>query len=109
MTSENIYSDNFKNIAFFNIYNRFINEQNLISILKEYNYTGILCLHPFFSKQYIDFTINNYIIIEKRCDYQKLLSSTSLLITDYSNIFYDFGYLKKPIIYLHFDIDEYKI
>ena len=30
------------------------------------------------------------------------------MITDYSNIFYDFGYLKKPIIYLHFDIDEYK-
>ena len=108
VTYENIYSDTFKNITFFNIYNKFINEQNLISILQQYNYTGILCLHPYFSKQYVDFTKNNYIIIEKRCEYQKLLSSTSLLITDYSNIFYDFGYLKKPIIYFQFDIEEFR-
>ena len=108
VTYENIYSDTFKNITLFNIYNKFINEQNLISILQQYNYTGILCLHPYFSKQYVDFTKNNYIIIEKRCEYQKLLSSTSLLITDYSNIFYDFGYLKKPIIYFQFDIEEFR-
>ena len=32
----------------------------------------------------------------------------SLLITDYSNIFFDFGYLKKPIIYTQFDYEEYR-
>ena len=30
------------------------------------------------------------------------------MITDYSSIFFDFGYLKKPIIYSHFDYKEYR-
>jgi len=108
VTYDNIYSDKFKNTTFFKFYNKFINEPKFISILRKFNYTGIFCLHPYFSKQSIDFTSNYYIKIKEKCDYQKLLVSSSLLITDYSNIFYDFGYLKKPIIYLHFDIDEYK-
>ena len=43
-----------------------------------------------------------------RCDYQNLLLKSSLLITDYSNIFFDFGYIRKPVIYVHFDFEEYK-
>jgi len=34
--------------------------------------------------------------------------SSSLLITDYSNLFFDFAYLKKPIIYTQFDYEEYR-
>ena len=41
-------------------------------------------------------------------DYQSLLSTSSLLITDYSSVFFDFAYLKKPIIYSQFDYDEYR-
>ena len=108
VTYENIYSDEFKNTTFFSFYNKFINEPKLISTLEKFNYTGIFCLHPFFSKQSIDFTSNNHILIKESCQYQKLLARASLLITDYSNIFYDFGYVKKPIVYLQFDIEEYK-
>lgn len=42
------------------------------------------------------------------CNQQKLIAKSSLLITDYSNIFFDFGYLGKPIIYTHFDYTEYR-
>ena len=108
VTYENIYSDKFKNTTFFSFYNKFINEPKLISVLEKFNYTGIFCLHPFFSRQSIDFTSNNYILIKDNCQYQELLARASLLITDYSNIFYDFGYLKKPIVYLQFDIEEYQ-
>ena len=31
-----------------------------------------------------------------------------MLITDYSSIFFDFGYLNKPVIYSHFDYNEYR-
>jgi len=40
--------------------------------------------------------------------FESILLKSSLLITDYSSIFFDFGYLKKPIIYAHFDYDEYR-
>ena len=108
VTHEIIYSDNFKNTTFFKFYNKFINDQKLISVLRKYNYSGIFCLHPFFSKQYLDFTPNNYFIVKDDCDYQELLSRASILITDYSSIFLDFAYLKKPILYIQFDLEEYK-
>lgn len=31
------------------------------------------------------------------------------MVTDYSNIFFDFAYLKKPVIYTHFDYKEYRL
>ena len=73
------------------------------------NYTGIFCLHPSLSSQYIDFTKNQFFSIIEKCDYQNLLLESSLLITDYSSIFFDFAYLRKPIVYAHFDYNEYRI
>ena len=72
------------------------------------NYTGTLCLHPFFEAQWIDFTQNEIFSILEKCDYQELLLEGSLLITDYSSIFFDFGFLRKPVIYTHFDYEEYR-
>ena len=46
-------------------------------------------------------------IIDK-FNYQSLLSQSSLLITDYSSVSFDFAYMKKPIIYTQFDYDEYR-
>ena len=39
--------------------------------------------------------------------YQDLLNNSSVLITDYSSVFFDFAYLKKPIIYYHPENDSY--
>ena len=32
----------------------------------------------------------------------------SLLITDYSSIFFDFAFIRKPVIYTHFDYEKYR-
>ena len=109
ITYESIYSDSFKFTDYFNFYNNLINNEKLIYIMKEYNYTGIFCLHPSFSSQYIDFTKNNIFLIRKKCNYQKYLLKASLLVTDYSSIFFDFAYLRKPIIYSHFDYEDYRM
>ena len=106
---ESIHSDNFKNTDYFHFYNELINNENLIKSMELYNYTGIFCLHPYFAAQWIDFTKNKRFEIKDICDYQNLLIKGSLLITDYSSIFFDFGYLKKPIIYAHFDYEEYRL
>lgn len=41
-------------------------------------------------------------------DLQKLICSASLLITDFSSIYFDFAYQGKPVTYYHFDYDEYR-
>ena len=105
---EKFHSDIFKFSEFFKFYNNLINNRRLLSIMKKYNYTGIFCLHPSFESQWIDFKQNEVFIVLEKCDYQKLLLKASLLITDYSSIFFDFGYIKKPVIYTHFDYEEYR-
>lgn len=106
---ETIYSDTFKSTKFFHFYNSLINDARLLNSMMLYNYTGIFCLHQNFQAQWIDFTKNGKFIIQEFCDYQQLLLSGSLLVTDYNSIFFDFGYLKKPIIYSHFDYKNYRL
>ena len=105
---ECIYSHSFILTDYFNFYNNLINNEQLLMIMKKLNYSGIFCLNPHFSKQWKDFKQNQIISVVELCDYQKLILSSSLLITDYSNLFFDFAYLKKPIIYTHFDYEEYR-
>ena len=102
------YSEMFIFTQFFKFYNNLINDKMLLLKMKQYNYTGTLCLHPFFELQWIDFTQNEIFSIMKKCKYQKLLMEASLLITDYSSIFFDFAFLRKPVIYTHFDYEEYR-
>ena len=77
--------------------------------MKKNDYYGIFCLHPKFEEQWSLFEQNKYFHVYKNCFDQKILIKASLLITDYSSIFFDFGYIKKPIIYSQFDIKEYRI
>ena len=103
-----IHSDNFKNTQFYQFYNSLINDKRLIKMMKLYKYKGFLCLHYNFAAQYLDFEKNDVFDIKESCDYQELIKESSLLITDYSSIFFDFAYLKKPVIYTHFDYSEYR-
>ena len=41
-----------------------------------------------------------------RVNYKDIISNTDILITDVSSIAFDVAYLKKPILYYHFDIDD---
>lgn len=41
-------------------------------------------------------------------DVQQLLKESMLLITDYSSVFFDFAYMKKPVLYYQFDEADYR-
>jgi CDP-glycerol glycerophosphotransferase (TagB/SpsB family) len=38
--------------------------------------------------------------------YKDIFKEGSLLVTDYSSTAFDFAYLKKPVVYCQFDVDE---
>ena len=107
ITHKPIYSPFFIYTEYFNFYNNLINDKRLLLFMRKYNYTGTICLNFFFPLQWIDFNQNEIFSVSENCDYYSVLLNYSLLITDYSSIFFDFGYLKKPIIYTHFDYEEY--
>lgn len=96
------YFKNFKQTTYFKIYNKLINDPKLIKYAKENNYKIIYLLHPTLSNQKQDFDKNNYTEIyniTEDINYEKLLTESSLMITDYSGVQFDFAYMQKPIIY----------
>ena len=107
-TYQSIYSNSFHLTDYFNYYNNLINNDKLLYHMEILNYKGIFCLHPYLSKQWKDFKQNKIFSVFEFCNFQNLLLKSSLLITDYSSIFFDFAYLKKPTIYFHFDYDKYR-
>jgi CDP-glycerol glycerophosphotransferase (TagB/SpsB family) len=61
-------------------------------------------LHPIVSAQVRDFQKNDYVdIIPSVGDmsYEKLFCESSLMVTDYSGVQFDFAYMRKPVVYLH--------
>ena len=107
-SNQSIYINKFPLIKFFDFYNKLINDKELLSIMKQYNYTGKICLDSDFETDEINFYENEIFDVIENCDIQKELVTASLFLIDYSSIFLEIGYIKKPVIYIHFDYAQYK-
>lgn len=103
-----LYNDKFKDSYFYKTYNSLINDKRIHEVLKEYGYKIKFCLHPSLSEQAKDFVSNEYVEICKgNIDYQYEFKTNKIMITDYSSVSCDFAYLKKPVIYLKGDKEEF--
>lgn len=112
------HNSNFCKSEYFNIYNSLINNKNLINVAKECGYKIIYLLHPCTSSQIDDFDKNEFVELIAATDdlnYEKILTESSLMVTDYSGVQFDFAYMYKPIVYFHpkelppsYDEGEYK-
>ncbi len=104
ISSGRVYNKNFKNSDYFQIYNSLINNEKLIAAAKKYNYKIIYLLHPCTSPQMEDFDKNanvELLAATEDLNYEKILTESSLMVTDYSGVQFDFAYMYKPIIYFH--------
>lgn len=98
------HNNNFKGSAYFRIYNSLINDETLIARAKACGYRIIYLLHPAMSAQIDDFDRNDYVeLVPATGDvsYEKILCESSLMVTDYSGVQFDFAYMRKPLIYYH--------
>lgn len=107
-TNKSVYYDKFKETEYFRFYNDLINNERLISAMREKGYTGLLCMHPMHIEQCRDFDSNDiFAVNDGLVDYQKEFIEGSVLVTDYSSVAFDFAYLKKPVVYTQFDKEEF--
>ena len=94
-----------KNSEYFKHINSLINNDDLINMAKDNNYTIIFKPHPMVY-EFIDlFDTNDYVKIDYGTTYQELFKASDLLSTDYSSIAFDFSYMKKPVIYYQYGND----
>ena len=97
-------NNNFKKSDYFRIYNELINNQKLIDTARRCGYKLIYLLHPCTSPQIDDYDKNESVELisaTEDLDYEKILTESSLMVTDYSGVQFDFAYMYKPIIYFH--------
>ena len=109
-SSDEINEVQFLKTDYYKTYQSLINSKKLDKFLAKYNKK--LVFYPHFEVQrYLDhFTVHskNITIANKDThDVQHLLKESQLLITDYSSVFFDFAYMKKPMVFYHFDEEEF--
>ncbi len=100
------YNPLFKESAYYRVYNELINDERLIEAARRYGYRILYVLHPIVSPQAEDFDRNEYVdIVPSTGDmsYEKVFRESSLMVTDYSGVQFDFAYMRKPLVYLHHD------
>lgn len=98
------YNENFRSTEYFRLYNSLINDTRLIECAKTNGYRIIFLLHPAMSSQINDFDRNDYVELMQATgsmNYEKILTESTLMVTDYSSVQFDFAYMRKPIIYYH--------
>ncbi len=98
------YNPDFKYTTYYKIYNDLINNKKLIDMAKRTGYKIKYLLHPILSAQVDDYTPDPYVeVISSVGDmsYEKVLTESSLMVTDYSGVQFDFAYMKKPLVYFH--------
>ena len=107
-TGKRAYNADFKNSEYYKNINTLLNDEKILSALENYGYKIRFCPHPNVLPQLKDFKENKFVEIERKdINYQKEFCENSLMITDYSSVFFDFGYLRKPVIYFQYDKEEF--
>lgn len=90
---------------YFKHFNSLVNNEKLINHAKEKGYEIVFKPHPELVKYLYLFDKNDYVQFDEHKKYQVIFNESSLLVTDYSSIFFDFSYLKKPLIYYQYGND----
>lgn len=108
---QGISEKDFLQTDFYLNWNNLINDNKLLEIAEEKNIEIILFLHnnfQMYSKLFKSESKRFNILDNKDINVQDILIDSKILITDYSSVFFDFAYMGKPVVYYHFDYDQYR-
>lgn len=107
------YSRNdFEKTDYFLAYKEILTDKNLEKTLEQQDYEVLFYNHYEFQKynQSFEALCGDRVKLvrfgEKKV--QELLKDASLLVTDYSSVYYDFFYMKKPIIFFKLNKEEFE-
>lgn len=96
----------FTQSEYFKSYNSFLNNEKLSELLEAYDYE--LIFYPHFEVQrFLDCFQTSARRVKiadfSHHDVQDLLIHSDVLITDYSSVFFDYAYMRKPMVFFHYN------
>ena len=101
----------FEETEYYKRWNGLLNNKELIEYVEKNNLVLYFYPHVHMQKFLNKFDVKTdsiKIVDNSKIDIQTLLKESSFLITDYSSVFMDFAYMKKPMCYYQFDIEKYR-
>lgn len=99
-----------QNSEYIKVWNNLLCDERLNKLLIDNNIDLVFYPHYVMQQHITNFYTNSTKIkIAKFADYdvQTLLIESKLLITDFSSVFFDFGYMEKPVVHYQFDRSRY--
>lgn len=101
----------FEETNYFKHWQSFLKSKKLEEILEKYDKELIFYPHRDMQKYINKFVTNSKRIKIANCkdyDVQSLLRNSAMLVTDYSSVFFDFAYMRKPIVFYQFDEEQFR-
>lgn len=111
MKFTNMSMEDFINSDYYSHFSSLLTNSYLLSLLEKHDY--VMEFYPHIEMQKYLSLFTKYeservrILGISSADVQSLLIESSILITDYSSVYFDFAYLNKPLIYYQFDYEDY--
>ena len=103
-TDEWTLVDNFKDSEYVKFYSALLTNERLLKTAKKYGYRLAFFLHPTLQKHIEYFLHDDSVrILGDEANYRDVYAQSDLILTDYSSAAFDFAYLRKPVVYTHFD------
>lgn len=93
---------------YFSVWQSVLADERLNSALEHHGFRVSFAMHPSHQAESSKFVPGRRVTIESfPYDYRELFRRGALLVTDYSSVAFDFAYLRKPVVYLQPDRDEF--
>lgn len=108
-SSKRIKNPDFLTSLFCEQWGGFLKSAELKKMAKKRGYKILFLAHPNLVDYLEELAIPDYIEIGSmdKCSIQTVFKQSDVLITDYSSVAFDVAYMRKSIIYFHFDIDTF--
>lgn len=104
----NGFGDAFENSEYRRRWQAVIEHPRLDAALRQNGYRGVFAIHPSHAAEASCFRGTDRMrISEPPHDYRTLFRTGSILATDYSSVAFDFAYLRKPVVYLQPDREQF--
>lgn len=114
------HTDNFEKTEYFQTWMSFIRSAELERLAEQYHLKFVFYPHPTMQKYILEFQTSELkkggkdkesaitIADARQWNLNLLIAESDLLITDYSSVFMDFVYMKKPVIFYQFDLEKFR-
>lgn len=100
--------DDFADTEFVKFYNALFSDQRLCDACRRFGYQVLFVPHPNLMAGIDAFKAGEHVeIVADGRSYRQLFSEGDLLVTDYSSTAFDFAYLRKPVVYVQFDEEDF--